>query len=72
MPRSKLTETCQGKVLDTINDDREIKLFRGKNGSHRCVDVIKEGKKQYDRKYTFHPDNPKNDTLIPYNTKRRR
>jgi len=29
-------------------------------------------KKQYDRKYTFHPDNPKNDTLIPYNTKRRR
>ena len=54
MPRSKLTETCQGKVLDTINDDREIKLFRGKNGSHRCVDVIKEGKKQYRK---FHGEN---------------
>jgi len=43
----RIRATCQGKVVDTINDDREIQYFRGEDGTHNCNSVIKVGKKLF-------------------------
>jgi hypothetical protein len=41
----RLRVICHGKVVDTINDDRVMKIFRGEDGSLDCDKVIHKGKK---------------------------